>query len=75
MSKRTAALKFLKKSKQWPAQRLERRLAKLPKEQRDDLPSPWTPDNTRLDPTGTKAAWLASVGTAQTKLRRAFGKA
>ena len=78
MSKHTAALKFLKKSKQWSAQRLENRLAELPKEQRDNLPSPWTPGDTSKDPQGAKAAftaWLARVGAAQTKLRRAVGEA
>ena len=68
-------MKFLKKSKQWPVQRLEKRLAELKKEQRDSLTPPWAPEDARRNPKGAKAAWVVNVGTAQTKLRCALGEA
>ena len=52
MAKHTAALKSLKESKQWPAPWLEKSLAELPKEQTDNLPSPWARDDARRDSRG-----------------------
>ena len=74
MGKYTAALKFLKKIKECPAQWLERQLSELPKEQWDELPAPWSSNTARGNPKETNEAWLRDAQAAGTKIRRALGE-
>ena len=75
MAKYTAALKFLNESKECPAHWLERQVTELPKELRDELPTPRSSGTARRDPKDAKEAWLRDAQAAETKIRRALGEA
>ncbi len=74
MARYTAALKFLKKSKEYPVRWLERKMEALPLELQKELPAPWSGIAATRDPKGAKEAWLRDAGDAEKKIRRALGE-
>ena len=75
MTKYTAALKFLQKSKDWQTPWLQKQLPELPQEQQYKLPSPWGNSAAVRGPKGVRKAWLQDTQTAGTKIRRALSEA
>ena len=58
MAKYTAALKFLKKNKEYPVHWLERKLEELPLELQNELPAPRSSIDAKRDPKGATEEWL-----------------
>ena len=75
MARHTAALKFLKKSKECPVHWPEKKIAELPMEVQKELPAPRSGVDAKRDPKGATADWLRDIKAAETKIRRELGEA
>ena len=67
MTKHTATLKFLQKSKNWQIPCLRTQLSEHPEEQQNELPYPWESSRASDDPKGAKKAWLKNTKEAETR--------